>query len=107
MASQYDTKMAPIKVTTQETPSGLQFQVGRNAQSNAALANNADRDDYWLHAEGPGAHAVLDGSGSEADVMHVAKYLGGGRVTVARCCDVKVTTRGLATVAKCWFIQCK
>ena len=76
------SKMPPFKVIDCETPNGFQFQVGRDAQSNARLANNADRQDYWLHAEGPGPHAVLDGAASDADVLYVAKYLWAGPLEI-------------------------
>lgn len=102
--------MPSFKVTTLQTPSGLEFKVGRDAQSNAKLTSNADGDDYWLHAEGPGAHAVLDGSATETDIRFVGLLLGKGKpttLTVARCRDVTVSNRGLATVTNPTFVSCK
>ncbi len=42
------------------TPEGDVILVGRNATANDRLTHQvAARDDWWLHAEGPGSHVVL------------------------------------------------
>ena len=42
------------------TPGGDVILVGRNASANDRLTHQvAARDDWWLHAEGPGSHVVL------------------------------------------------
>lgn len=55
----FERQVAP-GVVAFASSDGLDILVGRNARANDRLTHEiAARDDWWLHAEGPGSHVVV------------------------------------------------
>ena len=48
--------------------------VGKNAKHNDELCRNMSGSDYWFHAnEYPGAHVIVKGNPTEADLSYAAQ----------------------------------
>lgn len=60
-------------------PDGVEILVGRSARGNDHLSHRvAARDDWWLHARGPGSHVVLRNPGRDETPPQAALRLAAG-----------------------------